>query len=312
MLDELNFRLMQTKKRLRAKQKLEAKLAQVQANLRELWHRNTELKKRLTLEQADVEKLESLSLTGLFYAVIGTKREHLNQEKQEYVAAKLKYDESMEAIEFTHADATRIQHELEAFQSADRDYAQLIKEKERWLADRNDSRAARMLELTERLTDLKADQKELAEAIKAGEHALDGLRQVQSDLHSAANWGTWDLLGGGLISTMVKHSKIDAARCRVHAVQSQLRRFQAELTDIGKQLNLSLEIGDFLGFADYFFDGLIVDWVVQSRIREASSACSSAKSRVSSSVSECRRRLAKIEQERDAVERQRRSLIEDA
>lgn len=312
MLDELNFRLMQTKKRLRAKQKLEAKLAQVQANLRELWHRNTELKKRLTHEQADVEKLESLSLTGLFYTVIGTKREHLDKEKQEYVAAKLKYDESMEAIEFTHADATRIQHELEAFQSAEHDYARLIKEKERWLADRNDSRAARMLELSERLTDLKADHMELGEAIKAGELALDGLRQVQSDLQSAANWGTWDLLGGGLISTLVKHSKIDAARRHVHAVQSQLRRFQAELTDIGEQLNLSLEIGDFLGFADFFFDGLVVDWVVQSRIREASSACSSAKSRVSSSVSECRRRLAKIEKERDAVERQRRSLIEDA
>jgi len=30
-----------------------------------------------------------------------------------------------------------------------------------------------------------------------------------------------------------------------------------------------LEIGDFLTFADYFFDGLIADWLVQSKIQDA-------------------------------------------
>lgn len=33
--------------------------------------------------------------------------------------------------------------------------------------------------------------------------------------------------------------------------------------------NIDLKMNDFLGFADYFFDGIIADWFVQSRINDA-------------------------------------------
>ena len=33
--------------------------------------------------------------------------------------------------------------------------------------------------------------------------------------------------------------------------------------------NLNINTGDFLSFADYFFDGFIVDWMVQDRINRA-------------------------------------------
>ena len=82
MFDDLNGRLMQTKERLRSKQKLEAMLGQVQANLRESQYGSSGLRERLASEKADVDKLESLSLTGMFYSVLGTKREHLHKEKQ--------------------------------------------------------------------------------------------------------------------------------------------------------------------------------------------------------------------------------------
>ena len=32
--------------------------------------------------------------------------------------------------------------------------------------------------------------------------------------------------------------------------------------------NLNLELGDFLTFADFFFDGVVADWLVQDRINE--------------------------------------------
>ena len=311
MLDELNRRLMQTKERLRSKQKLDAMLAQVQTNLRESQYASSQLKERLASEKADVDKLESLSLTGMFYSVLGTKREHLDREKQEYVAAKLKYDESVEAVTDLQAEANRLRQELEAFPSVGHDYERLIKEKESLLANGNNPRAKRLLGLSEQLADLKSDQKELTEAIQAGDAASRGLRQVQTALQSAANWGTWDMLGGGMLSTMAKHSKIDSAKRHAHAAQRQLRRFEEELADAGQRLNVSLEIGGFSKFADYFFDGLIADWVVQSKIQKASSACSSAMSQVSSSVGECRRRLSETERECEQVERQRREFIEE-
>jgi DNA repair exonuclease SbcCD ATPase subunit len=312
MFDELNRRLTQAKEQIRSKQKLEAMLTQVQSSLRQSETKNAELKDRLASEKADVDKLESMSLTGMFYSVLGTKAEHLDREKQEYLAAKLKYDESVEAVNDLQAERTRLQQELESFKTVEQDYTRLMKEKESLLANSQDPRADRLLGFSEQLADLASDEKELTEAVRAGESALRALRDVQGDLQSAANWGTWDMLGGGMLSTMAKHSKIDSARQRAHTAQSQLRRFQEELADAGQRLNVSLEVGGFSKFADFFFDGLIADWVVQSKIREASSACSSALSRVSSAVGECRRRLAEVGREREEVGQQRRALIEQA
>ena len=109
-------------------------LTQVQSSLRQSETKRSQLKDRLASEKADVDKLESLSLTGMFYSVLGTKAEHLDREKQEYLAAKLKYDESVEAVNDLQAERTRLQQELESFKSIEQDYSRLIKEKERLLA----------------------------------------------------------------------------------------------------------------------------------------------------------------------------------
>ena len=55
-------------------------------------------------------------------------------------------------------------------------------------------------------------EKEKREAINAGNRALRSLREAQDNLNSAKNWGIWDMFGGGFISTMAKHSKMDCAK----------------------------------------------------------------------------------------------------
>lgn len=112
-------------------------------------------------------------------------------------------------------------------------------------------------------------KKEVLEAIHAGEAALSSLKQAEAFLSSARNWGVYDMLGGGFFGTMIKHSKMDHAAACLEEAKSQLRVFQRELKDVSVSLNLKLEIGDFLTFADYFFDGLIADYLVQSKISAA-------------------------------------------
>ena len=112
-------------------------------------------------------------------------------------------------------------------------------------------------------------QREINEAIQAGNQALISLRQAKECLNSAGNWGIMDLLGGGLISTFVKHSKMKDADMLIQQARNDLRRFSRELMDVDTVSDFHIETGDFLSFADYFFDGLIADWLVQSRINEA-------------------------------------------
>ena len=48
-----------------------------------------------------------------------------------------------------------------------------------------------------------------------------------------------------------------------------LWKFQEELDDVQLPLELKVEVGSFLSFADYFFDGVVADFMVQSKISDA-------------------------------------------
>lgn len=123
-------------------------------------------------------------------------------------------------------------------------------------------------------------EKELREARLAGQEALDCLNRAAQSLKSAGNWGIVDMLGGGLISTFVKHSKMNDAEALVQQARSALKRFQKELTDVENVAEFHIETGDFLSFADYFFDGIIADWLMQSRINEARTQVENARQKV--------------------------------
>ena len=110
--------------------------------------------------------------------------------------------------------------------------------------------------------------KEIREAIRAGERALDSLQEANRQLNSAGNWGLVDIFGGNTISGLMKHMKVNnASRC-VDDARRDLATFRDELGDIRDVENLNIDIDGFLTFADFFFDGFVADIFVQSKIRK--------------------------------------------
>lgn len=112
-------------------------------------------------------------------------------------------------------------------------------------------------------------RREINEAIQAGQEALVCLKEARDCLNSAGNWGIVDMLGGGMLTTFIKRSKMKDADSLVQEARSALKRFQRELMDVEDIPELHIETGDFLTFADYFFDGVIADWMVQSKINDS-------------------------------------------
>ena len=51
-------------------------------------------------------------------------------------------------------------------------------------------------------------EKEKREAVKAGERALASLKSAKSKLDEAKSWGVVDILGGGIVSSLIKLSLI--------------------------------------------------------------------------------------------------------
>ncbi len=111
--------------------------------------------------------------------------------------------------------------------------------------------------------------RERQEAIAAGKRAKDSLMHAQEALNNARSWGIYDIIGGGFISTIIKHRKMDQASELIEKAKADLISFGHELDDIREYANIDLSTGDFWGFADWFFDGLLSDWVMQDRINEA-------------------------------------------
>lgn len=112
-------------------------------------------------------------------------------------------------------------------------------------------------------------RQEMQEAIEAGERTLRSLEMARDKLNSARSWGIVDLFGGGLITDMIKHSRINDAADYMEAAKQDLLIFQRELKDVNVPMDLRMEVGGFLSFADFFFDGLVADYLVQSKIADA-------------------------------------------
>ena len=130
---------------------------------------------------------------------------------------------------------------------------------------------------------------EIREAIEAGERARHSLKEARNSLGSARNWGLLDLFGGRTISGIMKHVKIGNAKSSLEQVRYDLERFSRELSDVRDLQGLNIEIGNFLTFADFFFDGFLADILVQSRIRNAQGQIDEAISRVDAMLERLKR-----------------------
>lgn len=134
------------------------------------------------------------------------------------------------------------------------------------------------------------ESKEIREAVISGEKALVSLKDAKRYLDSARNWGVVDIFGGDLFSGLMKHSNIDKASQAMNRAKHDLRDFQQELHDVHDLPDMHIDMGDFMTFADYFFDGFIVDFMVQSKINEARQQVNNAISRVEGILRQIRSR----------------------
>jgi len=121
---------------------------------------------------------------------------------------------------------------------------------------------------------------ELKEAIDAGERALFSLQRAQKELKSAKTWGMVDLFGGGLIVDLIKRGRTKDAQRWMEEARKDLHIFEAELRDVDLSSQLDLRVDDFLTFADFFFDGMVADFLMHTRIAETKEKVEEAIDRV--------------------------------
>ena len=260
-----------------------------------------ELKSNMLEEQADVDRLEGRSLTAFFYNVIGKMDEKLDKEREEAYAARVKYDAAVRELEGVENDLSRYEFEQSTLRGCESKYESVLKKKADEIKASGSPKGEEILKLEERSTFLESQRKELQEAISAGNKALSITEQVLSKLDSAEGWGTWDLLGGGLISDLAKHSSLDEAQEAIELLQSQLRSFKTELSDVTIQADIQVNVEGFLRFADYFFDGLFADWEVLDKINDSRKQVENTKRHIEEVLSNLKVMMCSAEKEQEEI-----------
>lgn len=253
------------------KQRTDAKLSDLFLQQSDLEKRTDELEKIMRKEQDDVDRLNARSLTAFFYRATGKMGEKLTKEEAEAYAAAVKYDAAKNELQAVNNDIEYCQRRLSDLQDCEQQYEKVLKEKTEQIKQSGVPEAGRIMQIENEIAFLENQQKEIQEAINAGNQAFYIARKILEDLNSAKNWSTFDLMGGGLIADMAKYDKLNKVQDQIQDLQNALRGFRTELADVTERIsgNLYVEIGDFLHFADYFFDGLFTDWMVYDKINDS-------------------------------------------
>lgn len=232
-------------------------------------------------EQEDAERLEGKSLVNYFYQVIGKLDDKLDQERREAYAAKVKLDAAERELAGIKSDIKDTQEQITEALVAEARYKDALEAKRIQLKASGTLVADQIFSLEEKIAALQAQMQEIREAISAGHRARGTADRILSELEDADDWNTWDMFGGGgIITHIAKHEHLDTAQELVSELQSNLRRFKTELTDIQINANMQVNIDGFLRFADYFFDGLFADWAVGDKISQSQKSVSSTKGQI--------------------------------
>lgn len=281
-------------------------LQSLQHETQQLQAQEQQLKRALAKEEADVERLKKMSATAILYSILGKKEAKFDKEAQEAAAARLRYTAAVQQLEDCQARIQQVQQELDRLRDCEAQYAALFGQ----LLMRQPDAAAQLEQLDLALAESQSQLRELEEAIGAGNAALQQASVVLDSLSSAAGWGTWDLLGGGLISDLAKYSHLDNAQQNIQQLQALLSRFRTELADVHMAPQLGeLASGGLLQMADIFFDNLFVDWAVLSQIHNSQAQMEQVRHQISGVLEKLSRLHAYRLEESSRLEQQITALV---
>lgn len=259
-------------------------------------------------ENDDVDRLQGRSLYHLFSRISGRLDERLEREKAEAYTAAVKYDAARQELEAVERDLCTVTQEITRLRQDEEKFQRLLKKKQEEVRISGTLEGEQILHMEEELAAMRQQHREIQEAVAAGNTALSTAGRILDSLSSAENWGAWDMLGGGMLTTLAKHEHMDRAQEGIERFQVELRRFQTELSDVQiPQEHLEVSPDGFLKFADWFFDGIFVDWAVQDQINRTQNQMTAIKVQLQNILQQLKDRQENLETD---MERKRAEIEE--
>jgi len=296
---------------VRERELLEPRRAGLSAAILRLSTELTVLRRRQAAEQRDVERLESLSLTRILVSLRGARGSTLERERAEAEAARYRAAQAQDQIDALRAQLAEVTARLAATGSVPASYNQALAREEKRLSESGAGPGGRLAEIAEQRGRAEAELRELTEASNAARKTTEALTAANALIESADTWSDVDtFLNGGLITSMVKNSRLDDAAGKAAEADRCLAVLRAELGDVGQTLSPTgdLSIGGVTRFADVFLDNILTDLHVRSQIGagldqigRTARQVGQIQATLTARIAELRGRLRTLEAERNAL-----------
>lgn len=241
-----------------------------------------EIKRQLAIvqkEKRDVEKLENGSIENIFMNLVSNYEKRFDKEMNEYEEAEAVYDSLLNERAVVVHNMDKLKKEYDSINVDFDDLLQAKKERLRELA-KDPAVSEQLNEFTQEIKDIDKNIIEVNEAYSVGQQAITRLNDIQRQLNSAEGWGIYDLVGGGIFSSMVKHEKMNQARMEIDRLKLLINSYESELNDVDYIGNIDIEIDDFIKFTDIFFDNVFSDFSSLNTIQKAKQQINAAYDRV--------------------------------
>lgn len=293
------------------KKRVSAKLGELELQRKKLAEKEEYLRGIMLSEQSDVDKLEGGSLASFFYNVIGKMDEKLTKEREEAYAARVKHDTVLSELRLVEMDLASLSAEYDQLQNCERELERVQLEKKEAIKNSGNRAAEEILHLESEIHNYAAQRREINEAIVAGKRAAELASAISSSLDDAEGWGIFDLVGGGLIADIAKHSALNDAQNMVNSLQNALRSFKTELADVSIDADMKISIDGFLGFADFFFDGIFFDWAALDRITTSQGQIQNVRDKIGNLIYKLRKMADEAEKSETAAYRKLQLIISE-
>lgn len=308
MYNEINKKLEKLKEFIKLKKSLKEEVNILEDQLEKDEKKLYDLEKDLKKEKKDVDNLNKFSVSNIIATVLNNKENKLEKEEQAYLIVKSKYDELLANINILKKDLVSKRNKLKTLDNCEEEYNKVINEKIKLIKDYGSYDAKeKILNLDKRINNIINESRKIKEVYEVGKKLIREVSYAKDELKNAKNWGILDIVGGDMMSSIVKHNKIKKANDKFYKIKELISSFNKELGDI--KLN-NISFSTITVTLDLFLDNIFTDISVQNKINDALNSIEEVKIKVERVMNELQRRYDSLEIELKEKKKEFNLLIE--
>lgn len=247
--------------------------------------------------EEEIQELEEYGLKSLVYRLLFRRKRTLRRMHAEKLQLGEAFEEARKQQKKDEEKVRFYENELFRLEGLKRRLKQLESEK---IADYKSKAVEEDVDffyLEKEVADQKEKIAQLKKVLQSGRAAYELAGEIVSNLESAEQIGRQDMYSSSFLVTYDKHQYLKAAQRRLDDLRTRIQSFKGELADVSLPEEFEIKMGGFWKFADYFLDGLYVDYQAMRKIRKAAIPVMQFRRKMEGVLEGMEARLAVIEKE---------------